>query len=202
MRRAPSAFAPDVHHVLLVLVAAPFLIAGCAGITDKGRDALRAGQWETAAGYFREAVARDPESVDALVGLGVSRYRLGDHGEAADALGRALALQPNRADARLYLGLSSLMSGDDGRAEEHLTAFGKLAGYPALTGRIEQALRLLRAELLTDEIRQFIASSLDNEAILSRQLQDAQAAASRGPLVPSRGFMSCVPTRHGRLICY
>lgn len=178
------------------------LLLGCAGPVDKGRQAMQAGQWGVATRYFEEAVAEHPEKVDALVGLGISRYRLGDHAEAADALSRAVALEPNHREARLYLGLTSLLRREDGSAEEQLTAFRNLAQNPALAVQVDRALRLLRGDPLADEIRQFIAASLENEAGMARQLQDAAQAAARTIPIPIQSLTRCTPFRHGRMLCF
>lgn len=165
---------------------------------------MQAGQWASATRYFEDAVAEHPDKVDALVGLGISRYRLGDHDEAADALGRAVALAPSHREARLYLGLTALLRKDDGGAEEHLAVFRNVAQNPGLAVQVDRALRLLRGDPLTDEMRQFIAASLETEAGMARQIQDAaaQAGPSRAVPIPIRRLTRCTPFRHGRVLCF
>ena len=57
----------------LVLVLA--MLAGCATTqTAAGTSALREGRPGEAAEHFKEALADDPNRVDAKIGLGISRY--------------------------------------------------------------------------------------------------------------------------------
>jgi thioredoxin-like negative regulator of GroEL len=63
--------------------------AGCAGACLNGRSALGQGRSVEAAERFEQALAREPENLDAVVGLGLARSRLDTFDEAAELLDRA-----------------------------------------------------------------------------------------------------------------
>ncbi len=60
----------------------------------RGAAALRAGDPETACGWFERAVAADPGRAGSWSALGTARFRAGDLDGAFAAAGRALALEP------------------------------------------------------------------------------------------------------------
>jgi len=187
---------------LVLTLACGALGAACATPYAHGRSAFLRGDYVEAASRFEEALADRPARLDALVGLGISRYKFGAWAEAKDALGRVVMRAPKHLEARLYLGLASLRSGDIAGAEEHLTEFRDLRQDPRITAQTDRALRLLRGDPLPEEMIQFVAASLEDEATLVRELDAARAAARADPSPLYRRAVYCTPARHGRLICF
>ena len=190
------------HTALLVLLAAP-LLPGCAASYGKARAALAEGRYEEAASRFEEILARHPDRVFALVGLGKARYKLGAFDEAITALTRAAAQAPKSETARLYLGLAYLRKGEDGPAEEHLKALLGLEPHRRLAAQTNRALELMRSDHLSTEMRAFIAASLEDEADWAREVRAAEYAyPPPPPFYWYRPFGPCFTTRTGRLVCY
>jgi len=108
------------RHATLVTLLAAALLAGCATPYGRARTALAEERYEEAASGFEEILTRHPDRLDALIGLGKARYKLGAFDDAITALTRAAARAPKSETAHLYLGLSHLRKGEDGPAEEHL----------------------------------------------------------------------------------
>src|SRR3989449_10845376 len=124
------------RHATLVTFLAVALLAGCATPYGRARTALAEGRYEEAASGFEEVLARHPDRLDALVGLGKARYKLGAFDEAITALTRAVAQAPKSEAAQLYLGLSYLQKGEDGPAEEHLKAFLDLKPHARIAAQL------------------------------------------------------------------
>jgi len=165
----------------LVLVLA--MLAGCATTqTAAGTSALREGRPGEAAEHFKEALADDPNRVDAKIGLGISRYRLAAYGEATALLGDALEQAPGQPAARLYLALSSLRQREDAKAQEKLTALRALPLEPRLAAQVDQTLALLRAGGITDAIRTYIAASLDYAFDWTREVAETRVALRNAQL--------------------
>ena len=122
------------------------LLAGCATPYADGRLALQAGRYPEAARNFQDALARDPDRLDALMGLGIARYKEGKLDEAAAALTRVVARLPNSETTRLYLALSYLRKGQIAEAEDNLTRLIELAPHPRLAAQADRALRLMRQQ--------------------------------------------------------
>lgn len=191
------------ERVIAGILLTVSMVTGCATPYVEGRTALRQGRFDEAATHFQQALAQDPGRPDALVGLGVSRYKLGAFDEAVEALGRVVAQYPERREVRLYLGLSYLRKGEIGPAEEQLTALAALKPHPRLADQIDRALRLLRVEYpLSEELRSFLATSLEHELEWEREVREAQF--TRPVYVEPLwrfGFVRCFHDRHGRLVC-
>jgi len=167
----------------LGLMLATVLAAGCATTpTAQGRDALREGRPEEAAEHFKTALSEDPGKIDALVGLGISRYRVGAYDEAIAALGEALAKTPNLPAARLYLALSAVRKHDDAKAREHLEALHGLPSDPRFNALVDQALDLFRAGPLSDPQRTYLVASLDYGAEWARELAETRMALRNAQL--------------------
>jgi hypothetical protein len=77
----------------------------------------RAGQWEAASKSYAAALQRWPRSIGALMGLGNSRYALGDLPGAEQAFRAAIRFHP--ADASAYNNLAQVLA-DGGRRREAL----------------------------------------------------------------------------------
>ena len=195
-------------HEALVILLGLTLVTGCATPYGQGRAALAQGRYEEALTRFETLLAREPDRLDALVGVGLARFKLGAFDEAIDALGRAVAQAPGSGTARLYLGLSHLRRGADGPAEEHLAAFLELKPNERIARQVDRALRLMRSEALSPDLRAFVAASLDDAAEWEREVQRERAAA-QAYATPAYyhpygwyPFGRCYAARHGRLVCF
>jgi tetratricopeptide (TPR) repeat protein len=159
------------------------LAAGCASTpTAEGRTALREGRPAEAADRFQQALAEDPGRLDARIGLGISKYRLGAYDEAIAALTDAVSHEPNHPGARLYLALSDLRKREDARAEEQLKALRNLPLDPRFIALVDQTLTLLQAQPVSDAGRTYIAASLDYGSDWSRELAEARQELRRAEL--------------------
>ena len=108
----------------LALLALSGLLCACAAVkggtdVDDGRNALLAGNYKAAVGYFQEAEQADPsymygtelrEGVASF--LGRSQYLTGDYAQARQTLEKALSQHRSDNVARLYLGLTLYRLGD------------------------------------------------------------------------------------------
>jgi tetratricopeptide (TPR) repeat protein len=100
------------------------LLSACAAIrgggdVDQGRQALLAGNYQSALGYFQEAEQADPnymygtelrEGVSSF--LGRAQYLTGNYAQARQTLQKALSQHRSNNLARLYLGLALYRLGD------------------------------------------------------------------------------------------
>lgn len=198
--------ATRLGFVALTLPLAVSLLAGCATPFSEGVRAARAGRYADAAAWYEETLARDPDRLDALVSLGIARYKLGALDEAIDALDNARARAPREATVRLYLGLAYLQKGELGPADEHLTVFVDLKPDRRVAAQADRALKLMRGDFLSEETRAFVAASLEDEADLAREAGDARRAladAERASRLYPGTFLGPVCTlRGGRLRCF
>jgi len=111
-----------IHFLALLSLSA--LLCACAAVkggtdVDDGRNALLAGNYKAAVGYFQEAENADPsymygtelrEGVASF--LGRSQYLTGDYAQARQNLEKALSRHKSDNLARLYLGLTLYRLGD------------------------------------------------------------------------------------------
>jgi tetratricopeptide (TPR) repeat protein len=163
----------------LVLVA----LAGCATTqTAAGSSALREGRPAEAAERFKEALAEDPNRVDAKIGLGISSYRLAAYDDAIATLTDAPKQAPAQPAVHLYLSLSHLRKRDDAKTIEELTALRALALEPRLAAQVDQTLALLRAGGVTDAIRTYVAASLDYAFDWTREVAETRLALRHAQL--------------------
>ena len=168
---------------VLVLALAALLLGGCATTFGEGRKALRQGRYADAATRFEEVLAKDPDRLDALVGLGIAKYRAGSFDEAIDALGRAVAREPKFDLAQLYLGLARLRKGDLGPVEQEFKAIVAQRPGTRLAAQLDRALALLRGpDPASEELRTFIAASLESESEAEREIADARREARNAEL--------------------
>lgn len=158
--------------VILVIV----LAGGCAGPTAAGSTALREGRPAEALEHFQNALNEDPGHLDALIGVGISRYRLGTYDGAISALEEAVRRAPADPLARLYLALSYVRARDDAKVREHLTALRSMPIDPRLGALVQQALDLLAAGNPPDPVRTYLVASLDYGADWSRELSETRMA--------------------------
>ena len=96
------------RRVVLSMLVALWMVTGCTTPYGQGRSALRQGNYDEAARYFEQALAQDPNRVDALAGLGIARYKEGLLDEAVNTLSGAVIRGPHHETAQLYLGLAYL----------------------------------------------------------------------------------------------
>lgn len=161
----------------LLLLAVVALAAGCASAMTEGQVALRQGRYVEAEGFFNEALTKDPGRTDALVGLGIAQYKAGQIEPAIDSLGQAVRIRPDEPSVRLYLALAYLKREDTEKAEEQLTALRSLRIDPRVGQQVQQALDLIKQGPLSDSVRAFLVGSLETQAELSRDAQDARLQA-------------------------
>ena len=184
--------------MLLAVIALP---AGCVTPYREGERALSQGRYAQAAAYFTESLAEDPGRSDALLGLGMAQYKQGLFPDATDTLSRAVGERPIDPTSRLYLALSYIQQGDVPRAEEQLTTLRDLKIDPRLGRQVGRALELLRDEPLSEPIRGFVAGSLETEAELSREAQQAKLEAERVFYYAPAPYPCVLVRRAGRLFC-
>jgi tetratricopeptide (TPR) repeat protein len=108
----------------LALLSLSVLLSACAAVTaggdvDAGRNALLAGNYKAAVGYFQEAEKTDPNYIygtelreGVLSYLGRSQYLTGNYAQARQSLEKALSQHKSDNLARLYLGMTLYRLGD------------------------------------------------------------------------------------------
>jgi tetratricopeptide (TPR) repeat protein len=158
-------------------------LAGCATAYGRGELALRSGHYDEAARHFEQAIGADPDRAEALLGLGIARYKLGELPQASTALEEAVRHAPGSHGARLYLGLALLRAGERERAVTQLAALRDLGPHPRLTAQLARAQELIRTPL-PDAMRDFIVAGLEHELEWQLDVIEARRTA-RGMLEPS-----------------
>lgn len=151
-------------------------LGGCATTYSQGVTAARQGRYAEAAVLYEQALAKDPDRLDALIQLGIARYKLGDLDGALDVLERARPRAPGDPAVRLFLGIAYLRKNDLTRADEHLSAFIDLKPDRRLAAQAERTITLIRSESLSEQARTFAAASLETEAELAQEAIDAWRA--------------------------
>jgi tetratricopeptide (TPR) repeat protein len=159
-----------------LLAGLVLLIAGCATAYQHGQTALHEGRYPEAAARFSEALADDPASAKALLGLGLAQYHLEAFHAAVGSLGRAVLAVPTHAEARLYLALTYLALEDQGAAARHLETLAGLGVHARTAAQASRAAALLHRGSLSIETREFVRKSLENEADWSRDVIEARLA--------------------------
>jgi len=110
----------------LVALSLSVLLSACAGGTfqtageyEAGKQALYAGNYQTALAYFQQAAQANPNAVygatlrlGILTYVGQTQYLNGRYPEARQSLQKALSMHPGDNVARLYLGLTQARLGD------------------------------------------------------------------------------------------
>ena len=160
---------------VLAVVAAVLTLAGCATAYLQGKSELRGGRPAEARRHFEEALAIRPDRLDALAGLAVAEYELGNFDRAVPLFERVVARMPRNAEARLYLGLAHLQRNERNRAAAAMTEARQLGLPPRTVAQIDRALPLLDTEV-SDAVRAFIASSLEGDLEWAAQVHDARTA--------------------------
>lgn len=88
-------------------------------LAQTGWNLIRSGEYSGAAHAFTQAIALVPEDASALVGLGLSQYRLSRNNDAVISLNRALTLNPDIQHAHVLLGNLALKRDDLEAAIRH-----------------------------------------------------------------------------------
>jgi Flp pilus assembly protein TadD len=167
--------------VIVLGILTTTLLTGCVTATGRGEAALESGRYGEAATRFEEALAGKPGSLDALVGLGIAKYRLGALDEAQRALTEALGQAPDLPIAHLYLGLIALLRGQDAAAGESLRRYAAGAP-PRLTAHVERALRALAGGTVSAEMRQYMAASIEDQSAWAGELDATRQALAHSEL--------------------
>jgi tetratricopeptide (TPR) repeat protein len=145
-------------------------LAGCATPYSQGLVAARQGRYAEASVLYEEALARKPDRLDAIVQLGVVRYKLGALDGAIELLERARVRAPAEPSVRLFLALAYLRKNELPAADEQLTAFLGLQPDRRVAAQAERTIAMIRAGPLPEETRAFAATSLENAAELAAEV--------------------------------
>lgn len=150
----------------------------CGEVATSRRD------WSRAEHMFREALARKPELVEALLGLGIAYYEAGRPNDALSPLSAAVRLAPNHASSLNNYGLVLLATGNALMAGWQFRQAAKLAPNDALIqnnlgisaqyqGNLPMALKcFLRAVQLKPDY----AAAHSNAGLAYRELDDPMRA--------------------------
>jgi tetratricopeptide (TPR) repeat protein len=160
------------------------LVAGCATAYSRGAEAFSAGRYDEAAREFEAAAEAGTKRLEALTGLGIARYKIGDFAGAGDALRRVVAEDPRRGEARLYLALAELGQEEDVRALEDLQTLRPLIHHPRIKATVDRAMVAIRGGL-SGSARQLVAASLDDAVEWARDVREARQHGPVYPLEPS-----------------
>lgn len=160
---------------VLAVVAAVLTLAGCATAYLQGQSELRGGRPAEARRHFEEALAIRPDRLDALAGLAVAEYELGNFDRAVPLFERVVARMPTSGGAHLYLGLTHLQRGELERAALFMTGARQLPLASRTAAQIDRAVPLL-ATGLSDAARLFVAASLEGDLDWAAEVHDARTA--------------------------
>lgn len=110
----------------LVLIA--LFLAAPQNALDAGQDAMRAGDLSRAERLFREYLAANPRSAEALSNLGALSARRGQYSEAAGYYEKALAANPKLVPVHFNMAVALGQLREHAKAAGHLRTF--LESYP------------------------------------------------------------------------
>jgi len=122
-----------------------------AALERQGVECVKAGEWETAAGAVKRAIAVNPRSHVSYYALGVAQYQLKQLPEAGGTLAQMLSMAPNSPNApfaRYYLGMSLVKTGQSDEAERQLRLAKQQGG-----GLIPSDVHLALAQILSNTNR-------------------------------------------------
>jgi tetratricopeptide (TPR) repeat protein len=145
-------------------------LAGCATPYAQGLVAARQGRYAEASVLYEEALAQKPDRLDAIVQLGIVRYKLGNLDGAIELLERARTRAPAEPSVRLFLALAYLRKNELPAADEQLTTFVGLKPDRRVASQAERTIAMIRSGPLSEETRAFAASSLENAADLAQEV--------------------------------
>jgi tetratricopeptide (TPR) repeat protein len=147
-------------------------LAGCATPYSQGLVAAGQGRYAEASVLYEEALARKPDRLDAIVQLGIVRYKLGALDGAIELLERARTRAPAEPSVRLFLALAYLGKNELPAADEQLTAFVRLKPDRRLAAQAERTIAMIRSgPLPQEETRAFAAASLESAADLADEVE-------------------------------
>ena len=170
-----------------------------------GHARILLGQPQFAVSQYQTAVKVAPTDIRSLNGLGVAQDMVGDHSAAQATYKRVLAIEPNNQSAKNNLGLSLALSGDNAGAIKILEDLSKSAGSSTVnrqnlalvygvSGQLDQARQVSRADLPADAVDRNIAAMSANSDAAARQqllqrslgveLKGRQYAAAAKPIMP------------------
>jgi Flp pilus assembly protein TadD len=170
-----------------------------------GHARILLGQPQFAVTQYQAAVKLAPQDVRSLNGLGVAQDMVGDHAAAQATYKRVLAIDPSNQSAKNNLGLSLALSGDSAGAIKILEDLSKSAGSSTVnrqnlalvygvSGQLDQARQVSRADLPADAVDRNIAAMSANSDAAARQqllqrslgveLKGRQYAAAAKPIMP------------------
>jgi tetratricopeptide (TPR) repeat protein len=159
--------------IYLVALSLSALLSGCAGGAfqtagqyEAGKQALYAGNYPTALGYFQEAAQNNPNAVygatlrlGILTYVGQTQYLTGRYAEARPTLRKELSQHPSDHVAMLYLGLTEARLGNRqaalGSIENGMKGIAAFLNYITTTfaytfGRFWDPSGNIRASIKTD----------------------------------------------------
>jgi len=184
----------------VALAAVAVVLTGCATAQSRGERALLRGDFPAAIAEFQTALAEHPERLGALQGLAIAQYKTGALADAAAKLDQVLDQAPQNGTALLYGGLVALQQKQDELAAERLARFRALEPDPRFGAQVDRALALVQTQPVSDEVRTFVATSLEDAARATLELRAARSEAARAWAFYSYP-VRCYPTRRGGLIC-
>jgi tetratricopeptide (TPR) repeat protein len=186
-------------------------LAGCATPYSQGLVAARQGRYAEASVLYEEALARNPGRLDAIVQLGIVRYKLGALDGAIELLDRARTRAPAEPSVRLYLALAYLRKNELTAADGELTTFVGLQPDRRVAAQAERTIAMIRSGPLPEETRAFAAASLENAVDLADEVDAWRSLESErwyfwGPYpypYPPSPYPGCgYAWRGGWLRCY
>ena len=89
---------------------------------ELGTDQFMKKNYKQAIGYFRKALAREPNNEDALLGKGQCEYYLERDEDAKKTLNKLAEINPRNVDAHLYLGKLAYANDEYKIASDHAKA--------------------------------------------------------------------------------
>lgn len=142
----------SARHLIPVLAAAAFLIAGSAGLPSvhaagggsndmaaaakpvdpnftEGKKAIDRKDWAAAIPLFQQVVAKDDKNADAYNWLGYAYRNLGNYEESFANYNKALLIDPKHRGAHEYIGEAYLKTGNLAKAEEFLKRLDSLCTF-------------------------------------------------------------------------
>lgn len=130
-------------RVVIVLAASLLVawVAGCSDVVAEADGLVAGGDLEGAEALYREALASDPEDVDALSGLAVALSLQHKFDEALTVQERVVAADPRDSLTRVELGFNYL--NHQGRPEDAVHVLGEAA---ALDGSAKNLTFLAQAQ--------------------------------------------------------
>ncbi len=112
-----NGFAFSNRSLLLMLLAAVFVLAGCGSVAlqVKANSALQNKRYDEALATYQEILKSDPNNVEALKGIGETYLRMKKGPEAVSPLEKAYKADPDRRTI-INLGLAYAEAGDHAKA--------------------------------------------------------------------------------------